>query len=66
MMSKGRPRPIEIIIITRLENLSSGGVPYPTIKVLCKQNKRRVGLVRRTRAVFHVSVISSDSSYHVE
>lgn len=34
IMSKGRPRPIEIIIMTREENLSSGGVPYPIMKVL--------------------------------
>jgi len=39
MMSKGRPRPIEIIIMTREENLSSGGVPYPIMKVL--QNLKR-------------------------
>lgn len=40
MMSKGRPRPMEMIIITRLENLSSGGVPYPIMKVLGGKRER--------------------------
>lgn len=45
IMSKGRPRPIEIIIMTREEKLSSGGVPYPIIKVL--QNlKRNISLIK--------------------